>query len=73
MLGDTDGVALVQQVLSRQDANVLFMTAVSDHEIRTRAEELKPLLFLQKPIDERALRRAIDESLSHRAKVSLQT
>lgn len=66
MLGDTDGVAVVQQVLSRQDANVLFMTAVSDHEMRTRAEELKPLLFLQKPIDERALRRAIDESLSHR-------
>jgi PAS domain S-box-containing protein len=59
LLGDGDGVAAAQQILSFQEASLIFITALTDEKTRARADELRPNGFLSKPVDEQELLDAI--------------
>lgn len=55
LAGEMSGIEAVKRIKERLDVPVIFITGYSDAAIRARADELKPVAFLVKPIEIREL------------------
>lgn len=51
LAGDMDGIETAKQIAEQTHSPILFMTAYADPEVKEKAMELKPLGFLQKPVN----------------------
>ena len=71
--GPADGVEVVQEIRSRVDLPVVYLTAYTDQETVRRAKQTQPFGFLLKPFDERELGFTIEMALfKHRAECELR-
>jgi PAS domain S-box-containing protein len=61
--GKSDGVEAAQEIRSRLDIPVVFLTAFSDERTLRRAKLSGPFGYLLKPIEEKGLRGAIEVAL----------
>ena len=55
LAGAADGITAAREIKQRADTEIIFMTGYNDNELRNKAEELKPLGFLTKPVDRKTL------------------
>lgn len=62
--GPPDGVFTAQQIQSRLDIPVIYLTAYADDETLKRVLHSKPYGYLVKPFEEADLREAITKALS---------
>lgn len=71
--GSTDGVQAAQEIRSRVDLPIVYLTAYTDQETVRRARQTQPFGFLLKPFDERELHFTIEMALfKHRAERELR-
>ncbi len=71
--GDMDGIQTAQEICSRLDLPVVYLTAYADQEIIDRAKITGPFGYLLKPFEERELHVAIEMALyRHRLEKSLR-
>ena len=71
--GPADGVETVQEIKTRVDLPVVYLTAHTDQETVRRAKLTQPFGFLLKPFDERELQFTIEMALfKHRAERELR-
>jgi CheY-like chemotaxis protein len=56
LVGPRDGIDTAEEIRRRFGIDSIFVTANSDPETRQRAEAIKPLGFLEKPLTEHRLR-----------------
>ncbi len=63
LLGDVDGIEAADQIRSRFDIPVIYLTANTNQEILERAKITEPFGFLIKPFEERELHITIDMAL----------
>lgn len=61
--GELDGIDAAQQIRSRFDIPLIFLTAYSDNLTLARAEKAQPRAYLTKPFEESELKHAIDLAL----------
>lgn len=61
--GDMDGIEVTSELKSRDDVPVIYVTAYSDPETRSRAEATRPCAILTKPVQRASLERAIARAL----------
>ena len=59
--GELDGIETAQQLKSRRDVAVIFITAYSDDATRARAGDTNPAAFINKPLDMFRLREVLSE------------
>lgn len=59
LAGEMDGVEAARIIKSRNDVSIIFMTGYSDADSRTRASAVKPLAYLNKPVEPRTLLRIL--------------
>jgi CheY-like chemotaxis protein len=64
--GQLDGIDAAQQILSKFDVPLIFLTAYSDNLTLSRAEKARPRGYLTKPFEESELKDAIDLALELR-------
>ena len=64
--GDMDGIETTCRLKGMEDVPVIYVTAYSDDETRSRAAATRPCGFLVKPVHEAQLRQAIDEAMTRR-------
>ena len=71
--GPADGVQVAQEIRTRVDLPVVYLTAYTDQETVRRAKQTQPFGFLIKPFDERELQFTIEMALfKHRAEHELR-
>jgi PAS domain S-box-containing protein len=71
--GPTDGVQAAQEIRTRVDLPIVYLTAYTDQETVRRAKQTQPSGFLIKPFDERELNFTIEMALfKHRAERELR-
>jgi PAS domain S-box-containing protein len=71
--GPTDGVQAAQEIRTRVDLPIVYLTAYTDQETVRRAKQTQPSGFLIKPFDERELNFTIEMALfKHRAERDLR-
>jgi PAS domain S-box-containing protein len=71
--GTPDGIQTVQEIHSRMDVPVVYLTAYGDEETVRRAKATRPFGFVLKPFDERELHYTIEMALeNHRAERELR-
>jgi PAS domain S-box-containing protein len=71
--GSTDGVQAAQEIRTRVNLPVVYLTAYTDQETVRRAKQTQPFGFLIKPFDERELHFTIEMALfKHRAEQELR-
>lgn len=71
--GEIDGVAAAEQILSRLDVPIIFLTAYVDESTFQRAKITEPYGYIVKPFHERALLTAIEMGLyRHRTERELR-
>jgi len=51
LAGDMDGIEAAKVIQSEKRVSILFLTSYDDQVTRMRAEKLKPLAYLIKPLD----------------------
>ena len=56
LIGARDGIAAAEEIRRRFDIGSIFVTAHTDPQTRQRAEAVRPLGFLEKPLTEQRLR-----------------
>jgi PAS domain S-box-containing protein len=61
--GKLSGIEAAEQILSRHEVPIIFVTAYADPELVNRAKKTKPYGYLIKPYDERAIRTEIEIAL----------
>jgi CheY-like chemotaxis protein len=59
LAGPRDGIDAAQEIHSRLGIGSIFVTANTDPETRTRAQAIKPIAFLEKPLTEYRLRHVL--------------
>jgi CheY-like chemotaxis protein len=59
LVGPRDGISAAEEIRRRFDIGSIFVTANSDPETRRRAQAVRPLGFLEKPLTEQRLRRGL--------------
>ena len=68
LAGPTDGVSATQQIRSRHDIPVIYVTAYSDAQTVKRAMHSRPYGYVVKPFDREELRDVIEAAIErHRA------
>ncbi len=65
IIGDTDGISLVEKLLDLRDAPIIYLTALSDAETLQRMKRTKPSAYLTKPYSIQNVRIAIELALSN--------
>jgi PAS domain S-box-containing protein len=71
--GPPDGIQAVQEIQSRNNLPIVYLTAYSDQETVRRAKQTQPFGFLMKPFDERELHFTIEMALfKHQAERELR-
>jgi len=71
--GQMDGIQAAQQIRSRFDVPVLYLTAYADDHLFQRAKITEPYAYLLKPFNERELQLTIEMALyRHRMESSLR-
>lgn len=63
--GDWDGIRTAQELMALRPAPLIYLTALSDRETVERAKKTFPAAYLNKPVDETALRIAIELALNN--------
>jgi CheY-like chemotaxis protein len=58
--GDMNGIEAAEQILSRQDIAIVFLSCLSDQEVIDRAMHTKPFGYIVKPYDNVELRSTIE-------------
>ena len=64
--GGMDGIQAVEEIRSRHNIPVIFMTGYSDATTIARAQQVKPAAFLEKPIFPHELEAAINAAIRSR-------
>ena len=59
LVGPRDGIDAAQEIQSRLGIGSIFVTANTDPETRKRAQAIKPIAFLEKPLTEHRLRQVL--------------
>ena len=59
LVGPRDGIDAAQEIQSRLGICSIFVTANTDPETRKRAQAIKPIAFLEKPVTEHRLRHVL--------------
>jgi CheY-like chemotaxis protein len=59
LVGPRDGIDAAQEIQSRYGIGSIFVTANTDPETRMRAQAIKPIAFLEKPLTEHRLRQVL--------------
>jgi CheY-like chemotaxis protein len=71
--GEMDGVEAAQQIRTRFDIPVVYLTALADDKTLERVKMTAPYGYLLKPFDERELHAAIEVALQrHKAEIALR-
>jgi PAS domain S-box-containing protein len=63
LIGEIDGIEAAEQIRSRYDIPVIYVTAYADEEILKRAKLTEPFGYIIKPFEDRELRGAIEMAL----------
>jgi CheY-like chemotaxis protein len=61
LAGPRDGIDAAQEIQSRLGIGSIFVTANTDPETRKRAQAIKPIAFLEKPLTEYRLRHVLED------------
>ena len=61
LAGSRDGIDAAEEIRERFGIASIFVTANSDPQTRRRAESVRPLGFLEKPLTEQRLRLGLDK------------
>ncbi len=61
--GEMDGIEAAREIRSRHDIPIIFTTGCEDEETRKRAEEVKPIAYLIKPVETEDIKLAIEKAL----------
>ena len=64
--GGMDGIQAAQEIRSRHNIPIIFMTGYSDAATIARAQQVKPVAFLEKPIFPHELEAAINAAIQSR-------
>jgi two-component system, response regulator PdtaR len=59
LVGPRDGIDAAREIQSRLGIGSIFVTANTDPETRKRAQAIKPIAFLEKPLTEHRLRHVL--------------
>jgi len=65
IIGDTDGIALVEKLMDIRECPVIYITALSDAETISRMKRTRPSAYLTKPYNMQNLGIAIELALSN--------
>lgn len=65
IIGETDGIALVEKLLQVRQCPVIYLTALSDAETVARMKHTRPSAYLTKPYSTKNLHIAIELALSN--------
>ena len=60
LAGMMDGIEAAQQIIARQYTPIVFMTGFATDPIKSRAQKVKFLEFLEKPVDMHVINHIID-------------
>lgn len=61
--GKMDGIETTKRLKEKMEVPVIYITAHTDEQTVERANNTKPSSLLQKPVDDRTLKKAIDKAL----------
>ncbi len=61
--GKMDGIETVERLKEKVDIPVIYITAHTDEQTVERANNTNPSCLLQKPVDDKTLRKAINKAL----------
>lgn len=61
LAGDKDGIETASLINEKYDIPIIFLTGNSDRPTLARAQAIKPLGFINKPIDEASLKSVMQE------------
>ncbi len=64
IVGQTDGIALAEQINRQQPVPVIFITSLQDDTTFNRAKAIRPYAFVSKPFSEADLQRTIELAVS---------
>ncbi len=62
LAGEMDGIEAASEIQNIRKTPVIFLTAYNDTETRDGADELKPLAFLNKPVDIKELIKLLERN-----------
>jgi PAS domain S-box-containing protein len=63
LIGEIDGIEAAEQIRSRYDIPVIYVTAYADEKVLERAKLTEPFGYIIKPFEDRELRSAIEMAL----------
>jgi two-component system, response regulator PdtaR len=63
LVGKRDGIDAAREIQSRLGIGSIFVTANTDPETRKRAQDIKPIAFLEKPLTEHRLQHVLADFL----------
>jgi DNA-binding NarL/FixJ family response regulator len=68
LAGTIDGIQAAAEIISKTDTPVIFVTGYDDQKVQQKAEELKPLGYLIKPLEYRDLKDIVDRYMNFKDK-----
>ncbi len=63
LAGEMDGIEAAQEILSRYETSIVFMTGYTDEDVMERAQKLEPTAYLIKPVRVYDIDSIIDSAL----------
>ena len=63
LAGEMDGIEAAQEILSRYETSIIFMTGYTDEDVMERAKKLEPTAYLIKPVRVYDIDSIIDSAL----------
>lgn len=63
LAGEMDGIEAAQEILSRYETSIVFMTGYTDEDVMERAKKLEPTAYLIKPVRVYDIDSIIDSAL----------
>lgn len=64
LAGEMDGIEAAQEILSRYETSIVFMTGYTDEDLMERAKKLKPTAYLIKPVGVYEIESVIDSAFN---------
>lgn len=61
LAGEIDGIETASRIKAESDIPVIFITGYDDKSVRERAEKIKPLAYIVKPLDMDELREILNK------------
>lgn len=60
LAGEIDGIEAAKEIVKQKKIPILFMTAFSESDLKARAKDVKPVAYLNKPVDIDEIKEIVD-------------